>query len=290
MRVWIFLWAVIQGYAAFNLTWGVPAVNLDSNPPVGDTDVNVVIAIDPLGNACATWGRTTDQKALQDIWAALYNHSSRTWAGAVKISGDANASNSQVAMDDAGNALFIWEEGFPSKIMSRTLNAAGVWSPALSLPPLPISTSFNAQCFPQMAMNGAGDCVVIWTEFSAGSYHICSAQKKSGRTWMGPNKISLPRNEAPFNAAKAVAINPSGNAIAVWEQSLNGSAEICAARSVKGSWLSPIAVSSSDQRARSPAVGIDPSGSAVIVWDQSNVIQSRSLINGQLSPVLTGML
>ena len=123
MRRALFFLLVIQGYAAFNLTWGMPAVNLDSNPPIGDTDVNAAVAIDPFGNGVATWGRTTDANVTEDIWAALYNHSTRTWTGALKISGGASAANSQVAMDSFGNAIFIWDEGFPTQIKSRTLSA-----------------------------------------------------------------------------------------------------------------------------------------------------------------------
>lgn len=279
MRKLFFLW-VIQGYAAFNLTWAVPAVNLDSNPPVGDTDVNATIAIDPLGNACATWGRTTGQNAVQDIWAALYNHSSRTWTGAIKISGDANAAHPQVVMDGSGNALFIWEEGFPSKIMSRTFSSSGVWSPALSLEPTTIFKSSNAQSFPEIAMNAAGHAAVIWTEFFNGSHHICSAKKLLGQTWTGSNELSSGVNDVVFNGTKSIAINSSGDGIAAWEEVQGNGTSVHIAQYTNGSWLTSSQVSVEHQ-AYTPAVAMGEDGSSVVVWDQSDVILSKKFVNGQ---------
>src|SRR5579871_6119472 len=95
VRALFFIW-IVQGFAAFNLTWGIPTVNLDNDLPIGDADENAAIAIDPMGNAVATWGRTTGNGATEDIWVAIYNHSLRVWTGAVKISGGGNATNSRV--------------------------------------------------------------------------------------------------------------------------------------------------------------------------------------------------
>lgn len=176
----LFLFCAVHVYAAFNLTWAVPAVSLDSNPPVGDTDLNPMIAIDFSGNAYATWGRTTGNNAMQEIWAATYNHASRVWSGAMKISGESHSANSQVVMDAVGNAIFVWEEGFPSKIVYRTLSSTGIWDPPLSQEPIRVYKSINAQVSPKIAMNEQGDAVVIWTESISGVHQICGAKKSPG--------------------------------------------------------------------------------------------------------------
>lgn len=283
VRVLFFLW-ILQGYAAFNLTWGTPAVNLDSNPPVGDTDGNAAIAIDPLGNAIATWGRTTGSKASEDIWAAIYNHSLRVWTGAVKISGGGNASNSRVAIDGAGNAVFVWDEGFPTQILSRTLTAQGVWAPDLGMPPTQIHESKNAQISPQIGVDSSGNAVAIWMEFYKGNYHIQSAQKPFGLPWIGLGKISSGVNNAALIATKALAVNEAGDAIAVWQEGKDLFSEIHGARYVKGEWMPPMAIfAQKGEPAQFPSAGIDAAGNAVIVWSQGNAIQSKTLIDGILS-------
>ncbi len=280
VRFLFFLW-ILPGYAAFNLTWGTPAINLDSNPPLGDTDGNPTIAIDPMGNAVATWGKTAGKGATEDIWAASYNHSLRVWTGAMKISGGGNASNARVAMDASGNAWIIWDEGFPSQIMSRSLSAQGVWIPDLSLPPTFVSESVNAQIFPQIKVDSFGNALAIWMEYSGKGYHIHSAKKPIGSAWVDLGKISSGLNNAVLSPTKSLDLNEFGNAIALWQEIDGSSSKIYGARFVEESWLPSIAISAG----QFPSVGIDANGNVVIVWNEGNTIQSKTIINGTLSPI-----
>ncbi len=277
VRLFFFFWAV-QGFAAFNLTWGTPAVGLDSNPPLGDTDGNAVIAIDPMGNAIATWSRTTGSGASENIWAAVYNHSLRVWGGAVKVSGRGSAANSQVALDEEGNAIFVWEEGFPTQIMVRTLSAAGVWTPDLSMPPEPLQKSQSTQINPQISVDSQGNAVAIWIEFSKRKSHIYSAKKPVGTPWISLGKISSGLQNCTLIPSKALVLNPSGKGAAVWEESNNGLSEIHGARYTTGSWSLPFTIAAdSNQSAESPSVGIDALGNALIVWSQNDIIFSKIL-------------
>lgn len=284
MRVFFFFVWIIQGYAAFNLTWGTPALNLDSNPPVGDTDGNAAIAIDPMGNAVAAWGRTAGSSATEDIWVAMYNHSLRVWTGAVKISGGGSASNARAALDDEGNAIFVWDEGFPTQIMSRTLSNNGAWDPPLSSPPHPVASSKNAQVSPQIVIDSSGDALVIWMEFFRGIDRIHSAKKIYGMPWTNLGEISSGINSANLTSSKVIAMNKAGSAIAVWEESDGISYEIHGAQYINGSWQPPLPIFAEEgKNARFPSTGIDSAGNAVIVWNQNQIIQSKTLIHGQLS-------
>lgn len=272
----LFLFFAIHAYAAFNLTWAVPAVSLDSNPPMGDTDVSPAIVVDSLGNACATWGRTAGGNSVQEIWAAVYNHSSRTWTGAFKISGGSQAANSQVVMDKFGNALFVWEEGFPSRIVCRSLNVSGVWEPALSLPPLRIYKSTNSQTLPKIAMNENGHAVVIWTESISDVYQVCGACKRPDQSWTGVAKVSSSVHGVPFTGKKEVLIDASGSCVAVWEDT----DRIFLAQRVGEAWNSPIAVSGAF--AKNPSLTMNKAGSAWIAWEQESQIFSKRFENGIL--------
>lgn len=277
----IFFWA-IGGFAAFNLTWGIPAVSLDSNPPVGDSDSNPTIAIDLVGNAVATWGRTNGNKASEDIWAASYNHASRVWTGAVKVSGGGSATNASVKMDASGYAVIVWEEGFPTQIMSRTFSSAGVWTPALSAAPSFVCLSRGVQECPQLVVNAKGHALVVWMESLGGVTRICSAHKPIESAWVNLGAISSKDNNAEIHLPSPIALNAFGDGVAVWQEINKGSVAIYGARYVGNVWLDPILISSGAQA----TVGIDAGGRAVFVWNQEKVIQSKTLVRGILSEPL----
>lgn len=277
MRLFFLLWSV-QVFAAFNLTWGMPALSLDTNPPIGDTDSNAYIAMDPMGNAVATWSRTTGKGASENIWAAVYNHSQRIWTGAVRISGTGSASNSQIAVDSFGNAIFVWEEGFPTRICFRTLSLEGVWTPDLAMQPACIHLSKNAQTLPQIAMDSHGNALAIWTEFLGGKNHVFSAKKPNGLAWDYLGAISSGLQSATLIPSKALVLNRSGDGLAIWQEN---NEEVHMARYVMGNWRAPVAVSKNN--AASPSAGVDEMGDGVIVWSQNHAILSKRLENGELS-------
>ncbi len=282
MRYWIFLWAV-QGFAAFNLTWGMPAVALDSNPPLGDTDSNAVIAMNSMGNAVAAWSRTVGKAAIEEVWASVYNHSSRVWAPTLKISGSGSAENPQVVIDSEGNAILIWEEGFPTQIRYCTLNPNGIWAPDLTSAPNIISASKNAQTFAQIGMDDAGNALVVWMEFYHGKEHIHSAQKLINMPWAFLGTVSPDDQNAILIPSKSFASNPSGSAAVVWQQTSDLS-EIYAATFENGIWSDPKRISEKGHNAFAPAVGIDHSGEVIIAWSQNNAIHSQSIRNQTLFP------
>lgn len=275
----VLVWAM-NGFAAFHLTWGIPAVSLDSNPPAGDADLSPAIAVDDAGNAVATWSRTTGNGTAEDVWAARYHHASRTWTGAVRISGGGSACRSVVGMDRDGNAVIVWEEGFPTQVYSRVLSAAGVWSPPLSRRPALVCRSLNAQECPQIAVDPEGPALVIWMEVEGGTSSIRSACKSSIRAvWKSLGAISSGAKDAVIGSPVPLAINGSGEAAAVWQQG----SEIYGAQYAHGVWMSPVAIGSGVQG----SVGIGGTGSALFIWKEGSVIRSRTLFRGSLLAPLT---
>lgn len=279
MRALLFLW-VIQGFAAFNLTWGMPAVSLDANPASGDTDVNATVAIDPNGNAIASWGRTAGQAATEDIWAACYNHSSRTWTGAVKISGGGSASNSRVVMDPNGNAIVIWEEGFPTQIQYRAVSASGVWTPPLSEPPSLIHESAFAQTSPQIVIDSQGNALAIWLELSEGLEHLMSAQRPAGMGWVYLEEVTAGDHTVSI-LPKALSMNEKGEAIVVWQEQHLSKLQVHGAQFKRGTWLLPLTIGAEQGvNCQDPAAGIDGQGHCVVVWNQKDIICSKTIIDG----------
>lgn len=277
MKLFFLLWSV-QVFAAFNLTWGSPALSLDTNPPLGDTDNNTHIAMDQEGNAVATWSRTMGMQATESIWAATFNASHRTWTGALKISGTASASNSQTVIDSEGNAIFIWEEGFPTRICYRMLSNEGVWTPDLTSAATVVRVSKNAQSFPQITIDPQGNALAIWTEFFGGKHHLFSSKKPKNSSWSDLGEIASGLQDVHLISGKALVTNQFGNGVAIWEEA---NKEIYLACFIDGKWFPALLIT--DQNASSPSAGIDEKNDVVIVWSQNGAIYSKTIQNGLLS-------
>lgn len=254
---------------------------MDLDSASHDIDGNAAIATDPMGNAITAWSRTTGQGASEDVWASFYLHSFRVWTGAVKISGGGSASNPCAAIDANGNALVVWEEGFPSQIMFRSLSVSGVWSPDLSMPPSRIHSSKNGQTNPRIGIDASGNAIAIWMEYFGKAEHILSAAKKFGAPWVYLNEISSGLHSASLSGAKPISINESGKTIAVWEEA---GSEIHGALYENGAWSQPMAIyAEPGQAGRFPSAGIDAAGNALIVWNEADTIRSKTIIDNVLS-------
>src|SRR5436190_5829878 len=68
-----------------------------------------------------------------------------------------------------------------------------------------------------------------------------------------------------------VAVDQSGNAIAVWTRSDGTNFRIeSSSRTPTGAWSSPQTISDANQSASSPQLSLDPSGNAVAVWTRND--------------------
>lgn len=278
MRLFFFVWST-HVFAAFNLTWGTPALSLDTNPPLGDTDSNAYIAMDNEGNAVATWSRTNGKGAIENIWAASHNHSLKTWTGAIKISGSGSASHSKAAVDREGNAIFVWEEGFPTSIRYRMVNKNGVWSPDLSTLAPPICPSKNAQTNGHIVIDGAGNILATWLEFFGGKNHLMSAFKPNGSSWVNLGMISRGVDDVIVTNPKTVVMNEKGAGAVIWQEEQNG---LFLSRFDQGVWLPAIQIAPNG--ATSPTIAIDEEADLVIAWTENQIIYSQIVEKGKILP------
>lgn len=264
--------------AAFNLTWGSQAADLSSHPLIDDIDGPAAIATDPAGNATVAWSRTAKRGATEEIWAASYDYNLRIWTGSVKISGDGPASHVRIAMDHAGNALILWNEGFPSQILYRTVSTKGVWSPDLAQPPSLLAPSIHTQSQPQVGFDKDGNALAIWMECVDGIDEIHSAAKAIDSPWVDLGAIST--SPSLFTTGKSLAVNEDGDAFAVWETG----GKIHGARYAGYHWSAPFEIRANMQYpASTPCVGIDGTGNGLFVWCENDLIRSRSWVDGGLA-------
>jgi hypothetical protein len=233
------------------------------------------VAVDPAGNAVAVW---TSFNGTNSTIESASHPAGGTWSDPTKLSGE-NARGPQVAVDPAGNAVAVWTSfnGTNSIIESASHPLGGTWSEPTILSPLD-RNAFQ----PQVAVDPAGNAVAVWDSSPPNDNQgvIESSSRPSAGSWSDPTKLSDPPAVEP-----QVAVDPAGNAVAVWTR-FNGtdllleSADLAVGRS----WSDPIGIPTANQSAIQPQVAVDPAGNAVAVWNSINgpnlIVESASRPEG----------
>ena len=122
---------------------------------------NSQVAVDGSGNGVAVWQQWDGTH--DNIWSNRYVVGAG-WGTATLVELDASgpAQCPQVAVDDSGNAIAVWHQwdGTLNSIYSnRYVVGTGWGTPTL----IETGDSGHAQ-FPQVAIHGSGDAMVVWNQ------------------------------------------------------------------------------------------------------------------------------
>ncbi|WP_455222125.1 Ig-like domain-containing protein [Kaarinaea lacus] len=232
-----------------------PAEQIESDIAVG-TDPQV--AFDPDGNAIAVWINDGSE-----IYANKFTASSNMWGTAVRIDSLPSAvADLQLAMGNDGTAIAVWTkaQGQARNIRAARYNGTS-WEAHVG-----IESNGGIAQSPQVAVDSSGNAFVVWLQPDNSVNSIWyNHYDASGAGWGSEDLLEL----TDFVAyAPHVAIDDSGNAIAVWAQD-NGSgiSTIYAAKYTTGaSWgtAEPVGASSSD--GYTAQVAMDGDGDAIVIW------------------------
>jgi hypothetical protein len=172
----------------------------------------------------------------------------------------------QVAVDVGGNAIAVWEEfdGNNLNIYSGRYVAGIGWGTIE-----PIETATGHARFPQVAVDGGGNAVAVWTQLEGGIYSIWSNRYVAGAGWGTAELIET--DNAGDAEPPQVAVDVGGNAVAVWRQDDGTRENIWSNRYVAGSGWGTAELIETDNAgdAGYPHVAVG-GGSAVAVWKQSD--------------------
>jgi hypothetical protein len=185
-----------------------PRVNLS---PVTRVAGSVAVAIDPAGDTTVTWnGWDGDAYTAQTV----YGPAATGFGMPVTLSAAGNdGSVTEPAMDGAGNTLVAWTESDPDELTTN-----GVVRISLRAPGGTFSAPANisdAGRFPRLAMNPAGAAVAVWDRGTGDIYStgVRAAVRAPGGSFSASVLLS---GRQQVSALPTVAIDGSGNAIAVW--------------------------------------------------------------------------
>ena len=187
-------------------TWGEPvALSLP-----GQVTANPEVADDAEGEAVAVWEQGGDELTPYTVQGAV-RPAGGQWGAPVDLSAAGSAADfPNVGVDAQGDAVAVWEirESNAGYSQSAVWTAAtGVWQA-----PVDLSTPGGNAGSPQVAVDPRGDAVTI----VSGGGSIQGAVRPAEGEWGALVEVG------PGSFTPALAGDEEGNAVAVWEGTLDG--------------------------------------------------------------------
>ena len=262
------------------------------------------VAVNKTGAAVAVWESDSGSGSSQtDIVQASTRSAAGIWRAPVNLSASSQQCCffPQVAIDQAGHAVAVWErglapgEGYVAEAAVRPATGSAWQAPRT------LSTTHFAMD-PQVAMGPTGLAIAGWEEFigspGTGREVVRAATRPPGGSFGAPVTLSAPDPAHPFMSAPRLAVS-QGIAIAVWERS-NGTtdgpsfvAQAAARPAATGVWQAPVNLAAPSETTLAPQVALDAAGNATAVWqrrsDADTIVQasSRPLARGVWQAPLT---
>jgi len=219
--------------------------------------------MDANGNAVAVWQQADGERF--NIWSNRYTPSGG-WGEAEQIEDNTgNATRPEVAMDPSGNAIAVWQQydGERDNIWSNRYTPGVGWGTQTPIE----NDNAGPATSPQVAVDANGNAIAVWQQYDGERDNIWSNRYTA--TTGGWSTAELIETEDGGEASEPqVAMDRSGNAVAVWSQFDGTSFDIWSNR-YEGTWGTAQRIEDNETGAAlSPQVAMDASGSAVVVWTQ----------------------
>lgn len=205
-----------------NGSWGT-AQAIEGN--AGDAYLPKV-CIDNSGNAMVVWQQNDGTRF--NIWANRYGAGGGSWGTAQLIQSvtTENAYGVSIAVDSGGNAIAAWNQGVDNALSiwaCRYSAATGTWDSGRRF------DTGGTSVYPRVTFDGSDNATVVWTHSSGDIWsNIYTA---SAGSW-GTSQADFRFTGLPFTGLPVIAVNASGNSMAVWEMYSAGRYNIWANRSL----------------------------------------------------------
>jgi hypothetical protein len=256
--------------------WGTSAVRIDTD--AGNAQ-RPQIAINASGTALVVWPQFDGTR--NNIWANRYTAGTGWGTAALIETNNGTALFSSVAIDANGNGLAVWQQsdGTRNSIWSNRYTAGTGWGTAALIETEDLGNASDAQ----VALDANGNGLAVWQQSDGTRNNIWSNRYTAGSGWGTATLIESGAGRADL---PQLAIEPGGNAVAVWAQvEATGRASIFANRYMVGSgWETPILLENDMRSAGRPQIAVNANGDAVAVWQQSSGTSGSSVWANRFSP------
>jgi hypothetical protein len=169
------------------------------------------------------------------------------------------AMQSDVAVDDKGDAIAVWARyGGSQAVEAASRPAGGPWST-----PTVLSASGGS---PHVAVGDTGDAVAVWTRGTDSGVVVEAASRPPRGSWSTPTALSA---SDTYSSNPQVAVGKTGDAVAVWTRGTDSRVVVeAASRPPRGSWSTPTALSARNTYSFNPQVALSDHGEAIAAWNR----------------------
>ena len=246
-------------------SWGTAELLEMSDATAGDPQ----IATDGSGNAIAVWDQA--DVAGGDLRASRFDGFSWGTPESIETNDTGSTADPQIAMDSTGTAVAVWiqADGFRWNIWANRFDGSS-WGTAEL-----IETGDATASDPQIAMDGAGNAVAVWIQSDGTAFSVW-ANHFDGSAWGTAAMIET--DDTVYLEYPQIAMNDSGDAVAVWEQHAGGSQVNIWANHFDGStWGTAERIENSNNRTINPQIAMDGAGNAIAVWEEQIEVGHRNV-------------
>lgn len=240
--------------------WG-SATLIESNP--GDAGFPR-IAMNRNGDAVVLWKQFDGER--YDIWANRYVAEVGWETPTLVETSTEDASETWVAIDNGGNAMAVWRQsdGTDLSIWANRYVVGTGWGTATL-----IETNPGFASYPHVAMDRFGNALVVWYQVSPGESVAKSIWANRYVVGVGWETATLIETNSVTAQGPDLAMNGSGNAMAVWKQSDGVDTSIWANQYVFGAgWGTATLIETAAGPAERPDIAMNSNGDATVVWQQ----------------------
>ena len=229
------------------------------------------VAVSPTGGVIALW--TTSDGTNERIQAAVRPQGGSFGSAFNLSAAGQDASDPSVAFDAHGNAVAAWlrSDGTNDRVQAAFRPAGGSFGPAVDL-----SGAGQDADSPRVAVSEQGDAMVVWERFDGANQRIQTAIRPAGGSFGGAVDLSEAGQDAHL---PQLALDPAGDAVAVWKRSDGIHDRIQATvRPAGGSFGLPASaqtLSRSTEDGDDPQVSVDAAGDAIVVWSGNDGTDNR---------------
>jgi hypothetical protein len=236
----------------------------------GDSASSPEVAFTPNGTAAVVW--TDSIAGIDTIKVATLTSGSSKWSVPTRLSplGSLYLTGSmtpKIRFDGKGNGIVMWVKYVADTatapaytiLQSSTYTAGTGWSNPVNLSPNDGSKVYSFD----LAVNAAGDTVVVWSAPGATLYEVyLQTIRKPARTnaWSAPIAITT-----DFNSTSKLVLDDAGRATIAWTSPITLGL-YAAQSSATGIWSLPKLLSN-DPSNESPDIAADKAGNVMLVWN-----------------------
>jgi len=239
------------------------------------------VAVAPDGSAIVVWH-------YDGPWANYYIPGTG-WQTEQAIGTSGNTDLLQIGMDSNGNGIAVWRENTElNNVTHYDLKAAyfsptSGWSPPTLIENLEDDTLTDLR----LAVSDNGSATVVWLvdDFWQTAINVWGNTFQPGSGWSEAQLLETFDEPTGGGQATAghpvVAMDPFGNALALWDQYTGGQIRIFSNRYTESQgWNGPKAINGQDNApqyvaAGNPNLGIDANGNAIAVWYNTDFVESN---------------